>query len=354
MKCDLVENLKEKICFCIEKGEEMKEIKIDENQENQRLDKFLMKYFNTAPKSFIYKMLRKKRIKYNGSKADGNEIIKAGDTLIMYLAEDTMDGFMQEKSIKKAERHFGIVYEDKNILIILKPAGILTHPEKPEDKDSLIDQVLYYLSENGEYDNSKSSSFTPALCNRLDRNTSGIVLAGKNLAAVQEINKAISERKIKKLYFTLVKGKIDKAGSLVGYMTKSSFENQVRISEEDRSGFGKKVVTEYRPVLMNENYTLLEVNLVTGKSHQIRAHFQKMGHPVLGDRKYGDLKLNKMVKEKYGLNNQFLHAYKVIWNNNEGKLSYLNGKEFSAPLPQNLNNLAKDIFGDAMEQIYFL
>ena len=172
----------------------MKEIKISEKEENQRLDKFLLKYFNKAPKSFVYKMLRKKRIKLNGAKAEGSEIITNGDVLSMYLSEETMDSFMEAKTVNKAQRHFGIVYEDDNILIVSKPAGLLTHPQSPQDKETLIDQILYYLHEKGEYSADKEASFTPAVCNRLDRNTGGIVIAGKNLQTVQAVNKAIAQR----------------------------------------------------------------------------------------------------------------------------------------------------------------
>ena len=185
----------------------MKEIRITKNEENQRLDKFLLKYMNKASKGFLYKMLRKKRIKYNGGRAEGSELLKAGDTLQLYLAEETISSFMEEKTVAEAKRHFAIVYEDDDILVVSKPAGLLTHPEKSSDKDTLIDQILYYLYQKGQYLPEADSSFTPALCNRLDRNTSGIVIAGKTLKGVQAVNETIRSHKLDKYYLTLVKRK---------------------------------------------------------------------------------------------------------------------------------------------------
>lgn len=321
----------------------MKEIKITENEENQRLDKFLLKYFNTAPKSFVYKMLRKKRIKYNGKKGEGSEILKIGDALQLYLAEETMEGFQEEKVLQRAERHFGIVYEDDNILMVSKPAGLLCHPEKSTDTDTLIDQVLYYLSQKGQYTPSKENSFTPALCNRLDRNTGGIVIAGKNLKAVQEINRVIAERKLKKYYITMVRGEFTQEKELFGYHIKDEATNQVRVLKKETEG-ATKIYTNVKPIATKDKFSLLEIDLITGKSHQIRAHLKAMGYPVIGDRKYGEERFNKQFKEKYGLNNQFLFAYRVLWQDDEGFLGYLNGKEFVAKLTDNLENIKKDYF----------
>lgn len=321
----------------------MKEIIITDNEQNQRLDKFLFKYFNTAPKSFVYKMLRKKRIKYNTAKAEGSEMLKSGDTLQMYLAEDTIDNFMEEKSVVEAKRHFGIVYEDDNVIIVNKPAGLLTHPEKSTDTDTLIDQILYYLHEKGQYIPTKETSFTPAVCNRLDRNTSGIIIAGKNLMAVQSINQAIAEHKLEKYYTTMVKGSIQSDGEAIGYHTKSSADNMVKISKTETEG-SKKVVTKYKVIKSVSGFTLVEVNLVTGRPHQIRAHFKYMGYPVVGDRKYGNERTNMLFKEKYALSNQFLHAHRLVWNDEDSPLSYLNEKDLTAPLPEAFNRIKIDIF----------
>ena len=273
----------------------MKEVNITGKEENQRLDKFLLKYFNNAPKSFVYKMLRKKRIKFNGKKAEGNEIIKNGDKLQMYIAPETMDSLMSEKEIVRAERHFGIVYEDDNILVVSKPAGLLSHPESSADKNTLIDQILYYLYEKDEYDMSKESSFTPAICNRLDRNTGGIVIAGKNLAAVQAVNKAIAQRKIKKYYITMVRGEFTQEKELFGYHVKDELTNTVKVLKKEAPE-AKKIFTKVKPIAVKDNFSLLEIDLITGKSHQIRAHLKSMGYPVIGDRKYGEMRVTQGLR----------------------------------------------------------
>jgi len=322
----------------------MKEIKITQKEENQRLDKFLFKYFNKAPKSFVYKMLRKKRIKLNGGRAEGNEIIVSGDVINMYIAPETMDSFMEAKEVNKAERHFGIVYEDENILIVTKPAGLLTHPESVNDKDTLVDQILFYLNEKGEYLPEKESSFTPAVCNRLDRNTGGLVIAGKNLSSVQAVNKAIAEKKIQKFYYTMVRGEIKESHEFFGYHIKDEKTNQVKVLKKETPG-ASKIFTKVKPVEVKDGFSLLEVELITGKSHQIRAHLKSMGYSVVGDRKYGDDRVNKRVKEKFGLNNQFLYACRLVFGEEEGYISYLKGKEFSAKLPDNLENIKRAYFG---------
>ena len=314
----------------------MKEIRITEQQQNQRLDKFLLKYFNKAPKSFIYKMLRKKRIKYNGKKGEGNEILQKGDCLQLYISHETMESFMEQKVIYKAERHFTIVYEDDDLLVVSKPAGLLVHSQKSSDKETLIDQVLYYMYQKGQYVPSKDSTFTPAVCNRLDRNTSGIVIIGKNLKAVQAVNEAIANRKINKYYIALVKGKIEVSGEFVSYLKKDEEKNQVTLYENNIQG-SKKIVTKYQPIATTENMTLLQIDLVTGRSHQIRAQMQKAGHCIAGDRKYGDEQWNRQFAKK--LTNQFLHAYRMVWQQEEGALAYLMGKEWTAPLPENLQNI---------------
>lgn len=321
----------------------MKEIKITKNEENQRLDKFLLKYMNKASKGFLYKMLRKKRIKYNGGRAEGSELLHAGDTLQLYLAEETIASFMEEKTVPEAKRHFGIVYEDDDILVVSKPAGLLTHPEKSSDTDTLIDQILYYLYQKGQYLPDAESSFTPALCNRLDRNTSGIVIAGKTLKGLQAVNETIRSHKLDKYYLTLVAGEVKEVGEIDVFLTKDQDKNQVRLSR--REGSGMRSVTKYRPIAHAKGYTLLEILLVTGKTHQIRAHMQAIGHPVVGDRKYGSEHSNRMFREQYALSNQFLHALRIEWKDPAGALGYLAGKEMTAPLPKTLQEICDGLFG---------
>lgn len=325
----------------------MKEIQITQNEENQRLDKYLLKYFNKAPKSFIYKMLRKKRIKFNGGKAEGSEILQKGDTLQMYLAEETMASFMEEKTVPMAERHFGIVYEDDNLLVVNKPAGLLSHPQNATDRDTLIDQILYYLYEKGQYSPHADSTFTPALCNRLDRNTSGIIIAGKTLAAVQAVNEAIRKGKLEKYYVTLVKGVMDQAGEIDFYLAKDEIQNQVRTAEEKQTGF-RPALTKYRPLAHTSAYTLLEIQLITGKTHQIRAHMQAVGHPVAGDRKYGDAEINRHMRQDFAISNQCLHAQRIHFTEKDGFLSYLYGKEMTAPMPKKMQAVCEGLFGSTL------
>ena len=270
-------------------------------------------------------------------------MLQAGDTLQLYLAEETIQSFMEEKEVPQVKRHFAIVYEDDDILVVSKPAGLLTHPEKSSDKDTLIDQILYYLYQKGQYTPDAASSFTPALCNRLDRNTSGLVIAGKTLRGVQAVNEIIRTHKLDKYYLTLVAGEIRHAGEITGYLTKDEDKNQVRISK--REGMGAKTLTKYRTIAHAKGYTLLEIHLITGKTHQIRAHMQSIGHPVVGDRKYGSEHSNEKFRKEYALSNQFLHALRVEWNEKQGPLGYLYGKEMTAPLPKTLQDICDGLFG---------
>lgn len=323
----------------------MKEIIITNQEEKQRLDKFLLKYMNKASKGFIYKLLRKKRIKLNGKKAEGGELLQAGDSLRLYLSEETLASFMQEQAIPTAERHFAILYEDDDILAVGKPAGLLSHPESSEDKATLIDQILHYLYEKGQYSPSAESTFTPALCNRLDRNTSGIVLAGKTLKGVQGLNEAIRMGGVDKYYITLVKGEVREPGEITAFLSKAAGKNQVRISDTAGAD-GRHSCTRYRPLAYSDGVTLLEIHLVTGRTHQIRGHMQSIGHPVVGDRKYGDAEMNRRFRQAFALSNQFLHSARVEFSHMGEELSYLEGKSIAAPLPRTLQQIADALFGE--------
>ncbi len=318
----------------------MREIKITENEKGQRLDKFLLKYMNKAPRSFIYKMLRKKNIKLNGKKAQGGEMLDTGDSIKLFLREDTIMSFTEERYVKPVQRNFEIVYEDENILLCSKPVGILTHSDNKNNNDTLNDSILYYLYGKNEYD--PKGAFVPSVCNRLDRNTSGIVTAGKRLSAVQELNRCFRERLIDKYYITVVKGVIKEKGTIEGRHIKSS-DNFVRLSDKD--GEGDRVITKYRPIADNGEYTLMEIKLETGKSHQIRASMQFMGAPIIGDTKYGDAVTNKYFKEKYGIESQLLHSYKLVFHTDENILSYLDGREFICPPSYKYCRIIRDLFG---------
>lgn len=327
----------------------MKEIKITESEQGQRLDKYLMKLFNQAPKSFIYKMLRKKRIKFNGGKSEGADILKSGDIITLYLGDDTMNSFMSEKTVSVTRKRFDVIFEDENIIIMNKPVGLLSHPEKDSDNDTLIDEMLFYLKTKGEYEPSKTSTFTPALCNRLDRNTGGIVLGAKNLAATQALNEVIAEGGVDKYYLTMVKGIISSPTEFVGFLVKDGSKNKVTVLKREAEG-AKKIITKVKPLAPSGNFTLLEVELVTGRSHQIRAHLKAMGYPVIGDRKYGDDRVNSYFKEKFALSNQFLFAYRVRFNVKKGILGYLDGKEFSAEPLGTFKKIKTEYFENKTEE----
>ncbi len=279
----------------------MQKLVIDKANENQRLDKFLMKYLNKAPKSFVYKMLRKKNIKLNGAKAAGNETIKAGDEVCLYLADDTIENFRAAVHIKPQKAPV-IVYEDENILAANKPAGLLVQGDKNEGADNLNDMLLYYLSQKNEI----SDTFKPGVANRLDRNTGGLVVMGKNLAAAQALAEAFRENKADKRYLAAVVGTVARSGEISGWHTKDD-KNRVLITKEKREG-AAYVKTLYTPIFTGENYSVLSVKLVTGKSHQIRESFKEAGFPIIGDPKYGDAKINAFFKQNFGLDHQLLYA----------------------------------------------
>lgn len=319
----------------------MKQVIISSSEKNQRLDKFLLKYFNKSSKSFIYKMLRKKNIKYNNNKAQGNEILKDGDCIQIYLSDETINKFKQLPTIVKVKKEFDIIYEDKNILICNKPIGLLSQKDTKENYDCIVDQIIYYLYEEGEYN--YNQPFKPAICNRLDRNTSGIIIAGKNLMTLQSINKAIANNQIGKFYKTIVCGNIMQAKTLEDYYSKDTHKNQAIISSVKQDNTSK-VITKYKPLKNSKDYTLLEIELVTGKSHQIRSHLKSINHPIIGDTKYGQPQINQTFKAQYKLNCQLLHAYKITFSKLSGDLNYLSFKSFEAQCPKIFSQIEKDLF----------
>lgn len=309
----------------------MRLLKINENEGNQRLDKFLLKYLDKAPKSFVYKMIRKKNIKYNGKRAKGNEILAGEDEVQIYLSEDTIEKFRQIKDIPTARPTFEVVYEDSNILIVNKPLGLLTQPDA-QGQNTLTEQVLTYLHQKGEYDPEDYQGFRPAPCNRLDRNTAGIVMVGKSLQATQAIHEMLRTQEISKYYMSIVLGRVDKPIILKGYHEKNEYKNQVSISKDYVEG-GKEVETRILPLQANGRYTLIEVQLVTGKTHQIRAHLATISHPIIGDPKYGNKEENEYFFRKYTLRHQFLCAYKIKFEICIEPLGYLQNKVFTVGAP---------------------
>ena len=321
----------------------MKKIIVGKNEANQRVDKFLRKYMPKAPLSFIYKMLRKKYIKVNDKKTSNEYILREEDLIDFYLSEDVITGFQEEKKIIPVDRSFSIVYEDDNILLVGKPSGLIMHSDKNEDKNTLINQVINYLYDKGEYNPKAEKTFVPASVNRLDRNTSGIVIIGKTYKAVQELNEMLRKNHIKKYYSTIVKGVINEDLVLDGYIIKDERRNQVSIV--DREVIGSKYIhTVIKPKKCSKDFTLLEVEIITGKSHQIRLHLASIGHPIIGDPKYGEHLTNRKMKENFALKNQFLHAYQVYFKEGLDQLNYLSGKRFVCPVPSELKRIEDELF----------
>lgn len=318
----------------------MRLITVKEHEANQRLDKFLIKYFNKGPKSFVYKMIRTKKIKYNGKRAQGNEKIICGDDIQIYLSDETIGQFRVVEEVNFVKRTFEIVYEDDNILIINKPLGLLTQPDA-KGQNTLTEQVVSYLSEKGEYDPEVYKGFRPAPCNRLDRNTAGIVLVGKNLGATQAINEMLRTKEISKYYMSIVLGRVDRPMILKGYHTKNDNKNEVQILDKYIPG-SKEVETRILPLQTNGRYTLIEVQLVTGKTHQIRAHLSTVNHPIIGDPKYGDREENEYFLRKYHLKHQFLCAYKIKFELCLPPLDYLENRVFTVAAPSLYSKIFKE------------
>ena len=312
----------------------MRELSISAAEANQRLDKYLRKYLNKAPGSFIYKMLRKKNIKLNRGKAEGNEILKAGDQIQLFLAEDTIDGFRETVRSSKVPLP-AVIYEDDHILLVNKPSGLLTQKARPSDL-SLVDEILYYLEQSGKYDPQKDTA-KPSVCNRLDRNTSGLVLAGIDLPGLQFLSELLKERTLKKEYVCIVSGVMLRPIHVKGYLIKDERTNTVRLTREPMEN-ASFVETYFVPVSHNKELTLVRADLITGKTHQIRSHLASVGHPIIGDTKYGDGAVNQKYRLKYGIQHQLLHARFVTFPECTGVFSGLSCRTFFAPLPEHFEH----------------
>ncbi|MCH5252460.1 MAG: RluA family pseudouridine synthase [Lachnospiraceae bacterium] len=312
----------------------MKEISIGENDSGQRLDKFLQKYLKEAKSGFIYKMLRKKNIKLNGKRAEGKEILLSGDRVAIYFSEETMRKFRGEgiRTVYPVT-DLEIVYEDEEIALINKPVGMLSQKAKPEDV-SLVEYFLGYLQEQGKWES--GGTFTPSVCNRLDRNTSGLVIAGKSLRGLQKMSELLKERTVSKYYLTIVEGVMKEPDTIQGFLIKDEEKNKVRIYKEDAPG-RSYIETGYEPLLDNGSYTLLKVRLLTGKTHQIRSHLGSIGHPVIGDIKYGG--------HSYpGLQGYLLHSEELIFPKLENPFQKISEKKFTALPPQQFLDIEKTLF----------
>ncbi|MCD8150445.1 MAG: RluA family pseudouridine synthase [Clostridiales bacterium] len=299
----------------------MKEFTVSSREAGQRMDKYLFKVLNQAPGSFVYKMLRKKNITLNGKKASGKELLQAQDCVRIFLSDETFSKFSTLNSVGKkhdnrnperaaAKAGIAVVYEDDDILVIDKPAGLLSQKARAGD-DSANDRILMYLLESGQLTEEELRTFHPSICNRLDRNTSGLLLAGKTMRGLQDMAAQLKSRSVKKYYHALVWGEMTEPQHLSGYLVKDHRNNLVRVSSELSYAGESRIETAYRPLAHFGNATLLEIHLVTGKSHQIRAHLASVGHPILGDPKYGDPAGNRKLREKTGIKRQLLQACRV-------------------------------------------
>ena len=319
----------------------MQEIHVTENEAGQRLDKLLAKFLREAPKSFLYKMLRKKNITLNGKKAGGQEKLQSGDCIKLFLSDETIEKFSgTSQKVDVPKMTLDIVYEDQNVLFLNKPVGMLSQKAKDTDY-SAVEYVIAYLLREGEIEETELRTFRPSVCNRLDRNTSGLLAAGKSLAGLQELSRLFKERSLAKYYLCPVKGKVDKDAKIKGYLFKNEKTNKVTVLNHEIPG-SVKIETEYHPLFADESMTLLEVHLITGKTHQIRSHLSSVGHPILGDYKYGDNQWNSFYKKKYGLSHQLLHAYRLEFPMLDGPLSNLSHKIFYAPIPELFCKICRD------------
>lgn len=320
----------------------MKLVIINESEAGQRLDKYLNKLLKEAGKSFLYKMLRKKNITLNNKKADGSEHLQAGDEIRLFFSDETYEKFVgAPEPVKPVVTKTStaklppvkIIYQDADVMIVNKPAGILSQKAKADDV-SLNEYILQYLLKKGKVTQESISTFRPSVCNRLDRNTSGIVTAGVTYRGARELSNLLRERTADKRYLALVKGVLKRPAHLKGWLTKDSENNKVSVQTVESEG-AQEIETDYIPLGDNGRMTLLEIHLITGKSHQIRAHLASIGHPVIGDNKYGEEQANGWYHRTYHGHFQMLHSWKLTIPREGCELETLAGKTFRASLPEN-------------------
>ncbi len=317
----------------------MRKLIISKNESGQRIDRFLKKYLNKAPNSFIFKMLRKKNIELNKKRAKPETMLKEGDIVYLFLAEDTINKFRDVKSFE-SNIDINLVYEDKNIILINKDIGISSHSSY-EGEDNLVDGMISYLIEKGDYNPEKEKTFIPSIVNRLDKNTSGIVIGCKNYQSLKAMNEAMRDDKIDRYYISLVSGDLKDKLVLEDYLLKDKDRNKVEILEEETEN-SKEIKTKVRKIESNGKYSLVEVQLLTGRSHQIRAHLASIGNPLVGDPKYGERQVNSYFYKNYKLESQFLHSNKVKFTDMPKPLEYLSGKEFTCELGNSLKNIVEN------------
>lgn len=332
----------------------MIEIIVGKNESGQRLDRVLEKIFVNANTGFIFKMLRKKNITLNDKKADGKERLEMGASIKLWFSDESFEKLSGKKAgdIKDLEKNpkvdkkstetfkSYIVYEDENTVIINKPAGLLS--QKAYENDiSVNDLLLDYL----EFDSKALNTFKPSICNRLDRNTSGLLVCGKTLEGLRVNNELIKTKAVSKYYLAVVKGRVEKPGSINAWLYKDEKTNKVTVKEKSFES-AEFIQTEYEVLDYFKDATLLLVKLITGKTHQIRAHLSSISHPIIGDFKYGDKSVNEKFKREYGIKSQLLHSFRLVYPNSDisdtDTFKALKGKCFEA----SYNNDFRKVIGD--------
>lgn len=307
----------------------MREFSINKNDAGQRMDKFLTKAVPALPKNLMYKYIRLKRIKLNGKRCEISTKLSEGDSVQLYINDEFFPEKCDEANrFLNAPKDIEIVYEDENILLCDKPCGLVVHEDESGEADTLIDRVLHYLYDKGEFDPDAENSFTPALCNRIDRNTSGIVICAKNAESLRVLNQKVKDRELEKLYLCVTVGIPNKkSAELKAFHRRDEKTKVVRVEDKSFPG-SKTMITRYKVLAENKqsDLALLEVDLVTGRTHQIRAHLAHIGYPLLGDGKYGSNKINRAL----GVKTQALCSYKLTFRftTESGCLEYLDGKSF--------------------------
>ena len=311
---------------------------ISNKDSGQTLEKFVKKVLKDAPLSIVYKLFRKKDVKVNGHWQDLKYVVNEGDEVSIYLKDEQLEEFKKKQNITNFDKLSSwIIYEDENVILINKPRGVLV--QKAAENDVALDaMVISYLVSKKEYDPNKDLGYVPAPGHRLDRNTAGIVVFGKNLPTLQYLSEIMPDKsKVEKRYLTLVKGHIDDEGEIALPLIKK----QTHVDVDYKNG--KEAITRYKLIEYVGDYSLVEVQLLTGRTHQIRVHMSKSGYPVVGDAKYGDFKLNNEIEENYHFKNQFLVAYKLRFRNVDGPLKNINNKEFEIEMPIECLDLLKNL-----------
>ena len=344
----------------------MREWTVKSGEKDQRFSKYLQRRLPGAPSSFLYKMLRKKNITLNGKKASGSELLLEGDLVTLFLSDETIvkfggdigktaeesgksaDGGGEDPELTEYVRSYrqlrgrigkdGILYEDKDILAVRKPVGILSQKAAGSDR-TMNEWLLGYLLDKREVDAGSLRHFKPSVCNRLDRNTGGIIICSKSLTGARKIAELLRSRSMHKYYQAVVLGTVRKSGKIEGYLQKDAVTNTVNFTGSVKEG-GTWTKTTYSPLISGAKYSLLEMELITGKTHQLRSHLAAMGHPILGDPKYGDLPVNEKIRGKYGLRGQMLWCCRIEFPRMGGELPELSGRVITCDPPRIYREIA--------------